>query len=77
MLVDLASAEFDNQAAAAWTTAMHDALERGYPVFYRDPETGLQVMQQPDGRCFEIAWIPGAPSGRNYEILREMVSKAA
>ena len=33
---------------------------------------GLNVMEQPDGRKFEIRWIPGAPSGSNYEILCEL-----
>jgi len=29
-------------------------------------------MELADGRRFEIRWIPGAPSGQNYEILREL-----
>jgi len=35
------------------------------------------VMELPDGRRFEISWIPGAPSGSNYEIVRELKVRAA
>jgi hypothetical protein len=34
-------------------------------------------MEQPDGRRFEIRWIPGACAGENYEILRELKRHAA
>jgi hypothetical protein len=34
-------------------------------------------MEQPDGRRFEIRFIPGAPSGENYEIVRELSRRAA
>jgi hypothetical protein len=46
-------------------------LAAGLPVFYLDKD-GLDVMEQPDGRRFEIRWIPGAPSGSNYEVLGEL-----
>jgi hypothetical protein len=51
-------------------------LAAGLSVFYLDDE-GLDVMEQADGRRFEIRWIPGAPSGENYEILREIKKRAA
>jgi hypothetical protein len=34
-------------------------------------------MECPDGRRFEIRWIPGAPSGENYEVIRELTAHAA
>jgi hypothetical protein len=52
-------------------------LDAGIPIFYVDSETGLDVMEQPGGRKFEIRYIPGAPRDRNYEILRELERSAA
>ena len=51
--------------------------DAGVPVFYRDTATGIEVMEQPGGRKFEIRYIPGAPRDRNYEILRELGRSAA
>jgi hypothetical protein len=34
-------------------------------------------MEQPDGRRFEIEWIPGAPAAENFRILRELRARAA
>lgn len=61
---------------AAGRRAFEETLAAGLPVFYRD-NTGLNVMEQPDGRRFEIRWIPGAPAGENYEIVRELKQSAA
>ena len=49
------------------------------PIFYfAIPATGLQVMEQPGGRKFEIRYIPRCtPRDRNYEILREIERSAA
>jgi hypothetical protein len=58
------------QAAAAQARA--DALAAGVPIFYRDSATGLEIMEQPGGRKFEIRYISGAPRDRNYEVLREL-----
>jgi hypothetical protein len=33
-------------------------------------------MEQPDGRRFEIRFSPGAPRGRNFEIIREIARTA-
>ena len=68
---DFASKEFDEAVSAAGRRAFDATLAAGLPVFYLDRD-GLNVMQQPDGRKFEIRWIPGAPSGSNYEVLREL-----
>jgi hypothetical protein len=63
------------QAAAAQARA--DSLAAGVPIFYRDSATGLEVMEQPSGRKFEIRYIAGAPRDRNYEVLRELGRSAA
>lgn len=67
---------FDEEAYAAGHAAFLEMLAAGVPVFYRD-DSGLNVMEQPDGRRFEIRWIPGAPSGENFEIIREVSPRAA
>jgi len=73
---EFGSPEFDEAVAAAGHQAFLDTLAAGLAVFYVD-DGGLDVMQQPDGRIFEIRWIPGAPSGENYQIVRELTAHAA
>jgi hypothetical protein len=73
---EFASKEFDDAVRAAGRRAFEETLAAGLSVFYLDDE-GLDVMEQPDGRRFEIRWIPGAPSGENFEILREIKKRAA
>jgi len=73
---DFASKEFDDAVRAGTRRAFEATLAAGLPVFYLDSD-GLDVMEQPDGRRFEICWIPGAPSGENYKILREVKPRAA
>ncbi len=65
------SPEFDAAVAAAGHQAFLVWLAAGLPVFYVDRD-GLNVVQYPDGRKFEIRWVPDAPSDRNYEIVREL-----
>ena len=72
---DFASKEFDEAVRAAGHQAFLETLAAGLPVFYLDD--GLEVMQCPEGRRFEIRWIPGAPSGENYEVIRELTAHAA
>ena len=73
---DFASKEFDEAVRAARHQAFLETLAAGLPVFYLDDD-GLNVMQCPDGRKFEIRWIPGAPSGENYSVIRELTAHAA
>jgi hypothetical protein len=75
--LDIFSDEFARQAEGAWDRARDAALARGAPVFYQDDGTGVEIMEQPDGRRFEIRFIAGAPRGENYEILRELPARAA
>jgi hypothetical protein len=62
---------------AAVSKARADALCAGVPIFYRDSATGLEVMEQPGGRKFEIRYIEGASRDCNYEVLRELGRSAA
>jgi hypothetical protein len=73
---DFGSKEFDEAVRAASHQAFLETLAAGLPVFYLDDD-GLEVMQCSDGRRFEIRWIPGAPSGENYEVIRELTAHAA
>jgi hypothetical protein len=73
--LDIFDEEFTRQAELAWDRARDGALASGISVFYR--ENGIQIMEQPDGRRFEIRFISGAPRGSNYEIIRELSASAA
>ena len=73
---DFCSTQFENAARAGGRKAFAETLAAGLPVFYIDGE-GLNVMERADGRRFEIRWLPGAPSGENYEIIRELAAHAA
>jgi hypothetical protein len=73
---DFGTSEFDGAVRAAGRKAFAEALASGVPVFYIDAG-GLDVMERKDGRKFEIRWLPGAPSGENYEAIRELTAHAA
>ncbi|MGH9621238.1 MAG: hypothetical protein ACRD45_16220 [Bryobacteraceae bacterium] len=67
----------DAAAKMGCARAVEDLLRSGIPVFYRDSETGIEVMEQPDGRRFEIRYISGEPRDRNFKIVREVAKRAA
>jgi hypothetical protein len=69
---DILGDDFTALVKAAGARAREETLRAGVPVFYRDPESGLEVMEQPDGRRFEIRFLFGAPRERNFEVLREL-----
>ena len=70
------SPEFHQAVAAAGRREFLETLAAGLPVFYLDTD-GLNVMEQPDGRRFEVEWIPGAPGDSNYRVIRELRARAA
>jgi len=74
--LDLCSGEFDEAVEAACREAFAETLAAGLEVFYIDSD-GINVMQRPDGKRFEIRWVPGAPAGKNYTVVRELASHAA
>jgi hypothetical protein len=73
---DFGGTQFDDAVRAAGRRAFSEALAAGLAVFYLDA-AGINVMERADGRRFEIRWLPGAPSGENYEIIRELTAHAA
>ena len=77
MIHDFSSPEFDEAIKASVARAVKETLAAGVPIFYLDSASGLDIMEHPDGRKFEIRWVPGAPRDRNYEVLRELGKNAA
>jgi hypothetical protein len=73
---DIFSDEFHQTVLAAWKHEREESLRLGLPVFERDDNAGIDVMEQ-NGRRFEIRFIPGAPGDRNFEVLRELSRSAA
>ena len=69
--------DFTVAVKAACSRAREDALKVGVPVFYRDEKENADIMEQPDGRRFEIRFVAGMPRDRNYQVLRELGKTAA
>ena len=65
-------AGLEKHAEEAVREAIADLKAHGIPIFYRDWETGMEIMEEADGRRFEIRYIPGAPRDRHVEVLREI-----
>ncbi|HEY7335094.1 MAG TPA: hypothetical protein VH639_09435 [Bryobacteraceae bacterium] len=61
---------------AAIKQAVEETLKAGVPIFYYDWDKGIDIMEQPDGRKFEIRYIPSAPGDRNHRIVRELKAAA-
>jgi hypothetical protein len=75
--LDIFANNFDAEIEAASVGARLETLAAGVPVFYLDSATGLDLLEYPDGRRFEIRYIAGASRERNYEVLREIGKSAA
>jgi hypothetical protein len=71
------SDQFDADVKAACIRAREETLSAGVAVFYWDAVAGTDVMEQADGRRFEIRFIPDAPRERNYLVLGELGRTAA
>lgn len=69
--------EFTSIIKAACTDAREEALRAGVSVFYRDTTRGVHVMEQADGRKFEIRFLAGQPRERNFQIVCELAKSAA
>jgi hypothetical protein len=69
--------DFTISVKAACTRARQDTLKADVSVFYRDEKENTDIMEQPDGRKFEIRFLTGAPRDRNYQVLRELGKTAA
>ena len=70
------SDEFIEAVRTGTHKAFLETLQAGRPAFYLDAD-GLNVMELPDGRRFEIRWNPSSATGQNYDIVREMPARAA
>jgi hypothetical protein len=68
---------FSAAIVSAGSRARLETLKAGVPVFYRDWKQNLDVMEQPDGRRFEVCFIAGAPRESNYRVIRELDQTAA
>jgi len=68
---------FSAAVISAGARARLETLQAGVQVFYRDWNRNLDVMEQPDGRKFEVCFIAGAPRDSNYRVIRELDETAA
>jgi hypothetical protein len=68
---------FSAAIISAGARARLETLKAGVPVFYRDWTQNLDVMEQADGRKFEVCFIPGAPRESNFRVIRELDEAAA
>ena len=69
--------DFTVAIISAGARARLETLAAGVPVFYRDETRNLDVLEQPDGRKFEVRFIPGAPRETNYRVIRELDKRPA
>lgn len=74
--LNIFSDEFAAAAAMAGLTARQEALAAGHAVVFRD-ELGRYVREMPDGRLFEIRFLPGQPRESHIEVLGELSTAAA
>lgn len=64
--------EFKAAVQLAGAQARIATLQAGVPVFYRDRQRNLEIMEHPSGRKFEIRFLNNALGDQNYEVLREL-----
>jgi len=69
--------EFKDAIVVAGNRARLETVQAGIPVFYWDRKNNLDIMEQPDGRKFEICFIPGAPAASNSRVIRELDETSA
>jgi hypothetical protein len=72
---DIFSQEFDDMMVSAMVNAREETLRAGVPVFYSDGAGG-HIKETPDGRKYQIRFLPHAPGQANYEIVREIRNAA-
>jgi hypothetical protein len=68
---------FSAAIVAAGSRARLETLKAGLAFFCRNWKQNLDVMEQPDGRKFEVCFIAGAPRESNYKVIRELDPTAA
>ena len=63
--------DFITAIVSAGDRALMQTLKAGVPVIYRDFNRDIDIMEQPNGRKYEIRFVTGAPRERNYRVVRE------
>jgi hypothetical protein len=74
--MDIFSDEFDQAVKAAAAKARQESFDLGLPVLSHDYESGIDILEQADGRKFQIRFLP-CDKGCKYEIVRELGLNAA
>ena len=74
---DIFSAKLEAAFKAGVADAIRESFKAGLSIFYHDYQAGIDVMEQPDGRKFEIRYIANAPGDCNHQVLRELTRSAA
>jgi hypothetical protein len=69
--------EFKAAVRLAGAQARIETLQAGVPVFYRDRQRNLDIMEHSSGRKFEIRFLNNALGDQNYEVVRELNETAA
>lgn len=69
--MDILSPEFAKGVREAARRARREALAGGHAVVYLDP-CGCYVQELPDGRKFEVRFLPGMPAESQVERVREL-----
>jgi hypothetical protein len=64
--------EFKAAIVSPGARARIGTLQAGVPVFYRDFGRNIDIMEQPNGRKYEIRFVAGAPREKNYQVVREL-----
>jgi hypothetical protein len=69
--------DFKTAVRIAGAQARIQTLQAGVPVFYRDNDRNLDILEYPSGQKFEICFLNGVPGEKNYRVLRELKGTAA
>jgi hypothetical protein len=69
--------QFVDSAISIFARASQETLDAGVPIFYRDPESGMDVMERPDGSRFQVLFLSNAPLEDHYQIVRQLNRTAA
>ena len=63
---------FKEAICRAGAQARIETLRAGVPVFYKDRNLNVDLVEYPNGQKFEIRFLERARNGQNYEVVREL-----
>ena len=69
--------DFKAGIAAAGARARRETLAAGVSVFYIDPVWNVDVIEEANGRKFEIRYVSNGLSDWNHQIVRELCEPVA